>query len=508
MGRPDSRPGARRCRLREQQQEFRGGGGGSTTSNKSGKPILVGAAVALTGDEAPFDEPPMQAFQQAAAEVNAQGGINGRPLKVVVRDMKSDASLASRVTTDLVNQGAELVLTPCDPDLGAPGAIVAQQKGIISFSLCEASARFGPQGIGKYVYTPSHITYLEGYVMAEWAQMRRNFSRAFVIEDKTFAGYDGEVCKGFRNRWGQLGGKTVGSDTLSADDKSIASTVTRIKSANPEFVYMCSQPPGSPGWIRQIRAAGLNMPILLATATDGNYWLKAVPHLNDVFYPSMGSIYGDDPNPRVNTFVEEFTKKQGHPPQTAYALFGGAVHGPLEEGRRTGQDDRCGARPEGTGQLPQRGHDRGGDHVHGHRPHRARPADADHGGQGRQDPLQRRDLEGQEGADADRVTSSGPEAGGSVRTDDALAAEDVTVAFSGVKALDGVTFLCRPGEIVGLIGPNGSGKTTLLNALSGFLEPASGTVRFCGEKRADGRPSSMRGGAWPGPSRACAHSRS
>ena len=71
------------------------------------------------------------------------------------------------------------------------------------------------------------------------------------------------------------------------------------------------------------------------------------------------------------------------------------------------------------------------------------------------------------------MTSTGPEAGQSVRADDALAAEDVTVAFSGVKALDGVTFLCRPGEIVGLIGPNGSGKTTLLNALSGFLEPES-----------------------------------
>jgi ABC-type branched-subunit amino acid transport system ATPase component len=60
-----------------------------------------------------------------------------------------------------------------------------------------------------------------------------------------------------------------------------------------------------------------------------------------------------------------------------------------------------------------------------------------------------------------------------VGADDALVAEDVTIAFAGVKALDGVTFLCRPGEIVGLIGPNGSGKTTLLNALSGFLEPAS-----------------------------------
>ncbi len=302
-----------------------GGGGGG--GDKSGKPILIGAAVALTGDEAPFDEPPMQAFQQAADEVNAQGGINGRKLKVVVRDMKSNASLASRVTTDLINKGAELVIVPCDPDLGAPGAIVAQAKGIISFSLCEASARFGPQGIGKYVYTPSHVTFLEGYVMAEWAKMEKNLTRAFVIEDKTFAGYDSEVCKGFNNRWGELAGDggTVGNDTLSADDKSIASTVTRIKDADPDFIFMCSQPPGSPGWIRQIRAAGLDMPILLATATDGKYWLKAVPNVSDVYYPAMGSIYGDDPNPRVNEFVKTFTEKQGEPPQTGYALFGAAL---------------------------------------------------------------------------------------------------------------------------------------------------------------------------------------
>ena len=68
----------------------------------------------------------------------------------------------------------------------------------------------------------------------------------------------------------------------------------------------------------------------------------------------------------------------------------------------------------------------------------------------------------------------------SAEANDSLVADDVTVTFTGVKALDGVTFRCTPGEIVGLIGPNGSGKTTMLNTLSGFLEPASGSVRFCG----------------------------
>ncbi len=80
------------------------------------------------------------------------------------------------------------------------------------------------------------------------------------------------------------------------------------------------------------------------------------------------------------------------------------------------------------------------------------------------------------------MTTTESETNRAIGADDALVAEEVTIAFSGVKALDAVSFLCRPGEIVGLIGPNGSGKTTLLNTISGFLEPRSGIVRFRGQE--------------------------
>jgi branched-chain amino acid transport system permease protein len=62
-----------------------------------------------------------------------------------------------------------------------------------------------------------------------------------------------------------------------------------------------------------------------------------------------------------------------------------------------------------------------------------------------------------------------------------LAAHDVTLGFGGVRALDGVTFSLRGGEIVGLIGPNGSGKTTLLNVISGLYACEQGQVIFCGD---------------------------
>ena len=59
-----------------------------------------------------------------------------------------------------------------------------------------------------------------------------------------------------------------------------------------------------------------------------------------------------------------------------------------------------------------------------------------------------------------------------------LEVTDIAVAFGGVKAVNGVSFDLRKGEILGLIGPNGAGKTTVFDLVSGFLVPSGGTVRF------------------------------
>ncbi len=71
--------------------------------------------------------------------------------------------------------------------------------------------------------------------------------------------------------------------------------------------------------------------------------------------------------------------------------------------------------------------------------------------------------------------------------DTILEVEDLTKAFGGLRAVDGMSFRVRRGLITALIGPNGSGKTTTFNMISGHLKPTSGKIFFEGE-RIDGKP--------------------
>ncbi len=65
-----------------------------------------------------------------------------------------------------------------------------------------------------------------------------------------------------------------------------------------------------------------------------------------------------------------------------------------------------------------------------------------------------------------------------VATNSILSISDLTVAFGGLKALDGVSLSIQAGEITGLIGPNGSGKSTLVNTVSGQIRPRDGRVQL------------------------------
>ena len=63
-----------------------------------------------------------------------------------------------------------------------------------------------------------------------------------------------------------------------------------------------------------------------------------------------------------------------------------------------------------------------------------------------------------------------------------LKVTDLTINFSGLKAVDGLSFEIEQSEIFGLIGPNGAGKTTTFNMISGTFKPTSGKIELNGQR--------------------------
>ena len=62
-----------------------------------------------------------------------------------------------------------------------------------------------------------------------------------------------------------------------------------------------------------------------------------------------------------------------------------------------------------------------------------------------------------------------------------LKANNISIVFGGLKAVDNFSIEIKEGDLVGLIGPNGAGKTTVFNMLTGVYVPTSGTVELKGE---------------------------
>ena len=60
-----------------------------------------------------------------------------------------------------------------------------------------------------------------------------------------------------------------------------------------------------------------------------------------------------------------------------------------------------------------------------------------------------------------------------------LTVRDVTKSYASVRAVAGVSFAVREGEIFALLGPNGAGKTSLVRMLLGILGPDSGDIEYC-----------------------------
>ena len=289
---------------------------------RAAEPIVIGAAIAQSGFAAPYDHDPSRAAEIAIEAINAKGGVLGRPLKMIYADTKSDLAHGAVAGMEVLDSGADIVIVTGDYDFGGGAARAANARGKIAISPFAADPKFGVQGIGPYAFTFSTASLTVGTVMAEFC-WDRGWRTAYSLTQNTIQ-YDQSVTRSFRERFAELGGELLGEDSFAMDDASIAPQITRLGALPkaPDVVLLSAFTPAGPTALRQIRAAGIDLPVISAEDMDGDYWLASVPNLSNFYFAAMASIFGDDPRDDVRAFIDAFTAMHGAHPATAHTITG------------------------------------------------------------------------------------------------------------------------------------------------------------------------------------------
>jgi branched-chain amino acid transport system substrate-binding protein len=291
---------------------------------EAAEPVKIGIVMSFSGWFQPIDASTINGAMLAIKEINAKGGVLGSQIEVEKFDNKSEPPLGADGAMDVIAKGAKAVIFPSDFDFGAPGAFVAQQSDVISFSGA-SDPKFGVKGVGPYAYSISTASQAQGALLAEWAYEQKGWKTAYVLLDNTIA-YTKSLCGSFGTRWKELAGDAalVGEDTFLNNDPSIAAQASRINglATKPDVIVLCSYAPGGPSAIRQLRAAGLDQPVMTGESMDGDYWAGTGPGLSNFYAVNFGSFYGDDTDPVIADFFKRYEAEYGQRSDASYSLRG------------------------------------------------------------------------------------------------------------------------------------------------------------------------------------------
>ncbi len=281
--------------------------------------ISIGMAYAKTGWMEAYDGDAAKMAELWIDQVNAAGGVGGKKLKLVTADTKTDRVEAAKAGQRLAAEGVQLMLVSADYDYGSPTALQGQKAGIVSVSLGAGDPKMGVIGIGPLVFTSAVAAQLEGATMADWGIQKKGFRKGYELIDDSNE-YSKSVCAGYNWGFGSKA-KVVGIDSFKITDAAVNAQVTRlleaIKTSAVDNVMVCFSGTPAASVIRQIRAAGITIPIMSGTSMDGTYWVDSVPGLKDFYLPSSALPQGDT-RPEVNKITEAFKAKYGTVPSTQY----------------------------------------------------------------------------------------------------------------------------------------------------------------------------------------------
>ena len=303
----------------------------------TGEPVKLGFFMSITGRDASFGEAALRGARLAVDDLNAAGGILGRPVELVVEDNRSLPGESATAAKKLITRNKVVALIgECASSRTLEAAPVAQAAGIPLVT--PASTNPKVTAVGDCIFRVCFADPFQGAVLATYARKNLGLRRAALLIDST-APYSVGLADVFAKTFAALGGEIVASQKYSGGDKDFRAQLTAIRATRADAIFL-------PGYYveaglaaQQSRELGLR-----ATLLGGDGF--EAPQLIEIGGAALeGTVYSthysaESQEPASRRFVAAYQARHGSVPVGLAALTYDSVQLVADAAHRAGTTER------------------------------------------------------------------------------------------------------------------------------------------------------------------------
>ena len=278
----------------------------------AGEPLKIGAILPFTGEFAPEGATALAGARARLKEVNAEGGIRGRMLELVVKDNESDNEVGARLVDEMADAGVLAVVGPITSGMAfALKPVAARRK--LPFVATNATHN-DLTSADSWMFRSIFPNYFQATVLASFIRHDLGIERVAIVFDQRRP-YSVDLASQFRADYERLGGTVVcdTSYTVGIYDEpevfktELARIVDTLVAAKPEMVFAPTYFEEAAPLIRVAGAAGLEARFAAPDSWNNEIvYQSAGNNLKNCFV--AGSFSLDDPDPAISRFLQLMEK--------------------------------------------------------------------------------------------------------------------------------------------------------------------------------------------------------
>lgn len=288
-------------------------------TNEQATEVVIGEYGSFTGSEATFGNSTSAGIKMAIQEINSNGGIKGKQVRLVSVDTQSKNEEAPAAVERLITQNKVVaVIGEVASGRSILGAPVAQKYKVPMIT--PASTNPKVTEVGDYIFRTCFIDPFQGTVMAKFAFTDLKKKKVAVLRDIK-AEYSVGLANYFTKTFEQLGGKIVADEKYQSGDFDFKAQLTKIKTLKPDAIFI-------PGYYtevgliaKQAKQLGLSVPLL-----GGDGWDSAKLYeigkdaINGNFFSNHYTT--ESTEPVVQDFISKYKSVNNQTPPDAMSALG------------------------------------------------------------------------------------------------------------------------------------------------------------------------------------------